>query len=611
MDYISILITVSLWLGLVHSHCHITDHERQNVPSIYAADSFPKCKKSGNLFCRLHVSLEPQNNGSDSWKIIQKSNSHTHCFNRNVVYRFRCLSSILKDEREMQTTAIENENNLLKNYSLRGHLDVLKCSNYSKIDILTLFDYIVMLALVGYMTTIFLATYADYSRTHEENVKRGDNFLSNFSLRRQWNDLRKPINDPEYNKLKCLQGVRTYTMAFVITGHTLSSALFSYVKDEKYIENFYVDLTTKAVVNGGLLLVQINFMLSGFLSAKMIYNEVDKSGEVKFQFIVKKIAMRYVRLFPTLAFIICLEMSNWTKVLVAPPPLESFDLDHAACQKNWWASILLINNIFISTDMCNMGLWYLTNDFQMYIISLMMFYLMFKYDIGPKMIIWVMAFFWSVTFCLIYSYNMAVSYPYYASSYQYGYSMASYEMYVLYTSLYINYGSYGVGLIFGYLYHRYRNQTFASNMFVSGIWLLLFIGLPAVSIYGTLFEYSRLTSALLGPTLKPLFASGVAIGLFGMIHGLGGIIKKMCEWDYAEFVARWSYSTYLIHFFIVFGRHLLKEGLEEISHEIMFTSAVSDIIQSFIAGLVLHLTIERPMAYVFMGVLSKKKPQRS
>nr|XP_023018793.1 O-acyltransferase like protein-like [Leptinotarsa decemlineata] len=91
-----------------------------------------------------------------------------------------------------------------------------------------------------------------------------------------------------------------------------------------------------------------------------------------------------------------------------------------------------------------------------------------------------------------------------------------------------------------------------------------------------------------------------------MIHGLGGIIKKMCEWDYAEFVARWSYSTYLIHFFIVFGRHLLKEGLEEISHEIMFTSAVSDIIQSFIAGLVLHLTIERPMAYVFMGVLSKK-----
>ncbi|KAG5898237.1 hypothetical protein JTB14_029616 [Gonioctena quinquepunctata] len=608
---IGVIVCVCLCVGfgVVQSICPLTDHERRKVPPVFASDDFSKCRSEGNIFCRMQFTLRPEFDNSDSWRIILKSKNHAHCFNRDAVYRFRCLSHRFREGEKLRLNAIGNENELMKHFSLRSNLDKLSCNDYSKTDLLTRFDYVLMLLLICYLAIIVAATIIDtWRRIIRE---KGGKFIQYFSIRRQWIDLNKPINDPEYKKLKCLQGIRTYEMALVIIGHAISSALFSYPTDEKVIENFYVNLGTRAIVDGMLIIIQTNFMISGWLNAKMVYNQMDRNKQLTLPFIIKKICMRYVRFLPTLAVIICLEMSNWSKVLIAPPPLESTDMDYDACQKNWWATLLMIGNIFPSSEMCNLGLWYLTTDFQMYILSLLMFYVMFKYKIGPKMIVWVMAFFWSITFCLIYYHNMPVVYPYYAKTYQLSFAMASYEMYVLHTSFYINYGSYGVGLLFGVLYHRYKNHNFNFSRVDTCLWLLLFFGLPFIAIYGMLFEYSRLVSAILGPTLKPLFALGIAIGLFGMTNGLGGFIRRICEWDFAEFVARWTYSTYLIHFFVVFGRHLRSDGLVDISIEMMCKSAVADMFQSFIAGLVLHLIIERPMAYVCLGLLGNKLPMEN
>ncbi|XP_074032815.1 O-acyltransferase like protein [Leptinotarsa decemlineata] len=315
----------------------------------------------------MKFSLIPMNNNTNTWKIVEKSKNYKHCFRRDIVYRFRCLSNVLEDETEIQLEATKKENSLLQNFSMTAHLDSLCCHNYSRVDHLTPYDYILMVILIGYLTLVGYATKIDLGQSHEPS-KMGGKFFSYFSIVNQWRNLKKPITDPEYNQMKCLQGVRTYTMALVIVGHTLTGGLLGYVTNENYVEKFYVNMSTRAIVNLLLLLVQTNFMISGWLTAKMVYNHVEKNGKVTLQFVIKKMIGRYMRLFSCLAFVICLEMSNWTKVLVAPPPIESFEMDYNACQKNWWASLLLINNIFKSSEMCNLGLWYLANDIQFYVL---------------------------------------------------------------------------------------------------------------------------------------------------------------------------------------------------------------------------------------------------
>ncbi|XP_074032982.1 O-acyltransferase like protein-like [Leptinotarsa decemlineata] len=578
-----------------------TECDLQNVPAVFASDNFPECKTKGNSFCRITFSLQSLNNNTITWREIKKSRSYRHCFSRDVVYRFRCLPNELTDNNEetLKHIATQNENDNLKDFPLKAHLNSLSCYKYPIRDTLRTYDYIVMIALIGYFGAVTYATILDFLRPRDQKGKLGGNLLSYFSILSQWIDLKKPIGNPDYNQMKCVQGIRTYTMTLVIIGHTISSGLFSFVTNEKYLENFFLKMSNKVIINGGLMLVQTNFMISGWLTAKMVYNEIDRNGKLTFRFIMKRIFLKYMGFLPVIIFVIALERSKWKEALFAPAPINFFEIDNNACQKNWFASLLLINNFLNTIDMCHVGLWYLSNNFQFYVISLMIYYFMFKFKIGQKMIIFVMTFFWSITFCSIYFHNITDPNPHFTRDNSLEIMMSSYQLYILYTCMYINYGSFGVGLLFGYWFHRYKNQTFHCNKVMSILWLLMFFGLPSIAIYSTLFEYSRLATAILLPTARTLFSLGIAIGIFGMIKGMGGIIKTICEWKFAEFIARWSYSTFLVHFFIVFGRYLFEDGLRDISDEILIKTSVSDVILSFIAGLFVHLTVERPMAYVF------------
>lgn len=59
------------------------------------------------------------------------------------------------------------------------------------------------------------------------------------------------------------------------------------------------------------------------------------------------------------------------------------------------------------------------------------------------------------------------------------------------------------------------------------LWLLCFLGLPALVIFVSSFSYSRFLSAVLCGILKPIYAIGIAAGIFGMSQKVGGKKKKV------------------------------------------------------------------------------------
>lgn len=63
-----------------------------------------------------------------------------------------------------------------------------------------------------------------------------------LSLANGWKQLNEPKIGYDFDKLKSLQGVRTFNIAIVILGHTIFVALFADVADHRYVEkvnNYY------------------------------------------------------------------------------------------------------------------------------------------------------------------------------------------------------------------------------------------------------------------------------------------------------------------------------------------------------------------------------------
>ncbi|VEN35772.1 unnamed protein product [Callosobruchus maculatus] len=96
------------------------------------------------------------------------------------------------------------------------------------------------------------------------------------------------------------------------------------------------------------------------------------------------------------------------------------------------------------------------------------------------------------------------------------------EFYVMYASLYVNFASYAIGVIFGSFYYEYKNLKIESNVRNNIIWACFSFILPAFLIYMCTLQYSVLWAAIIGPFAKPTISLCLAIGILGMTFGLGG-----------------------------------------------------------------------------------------
>ncbi|XP_023312657.1 uncharacterized protein LOC111692774, partial [Anoplophora glabripennis] len=118
-----------------------------------------------------------------------------------------------------------------------------------------------------------------------------------LSVLSNWESLRKPIRNTDYNKLKCLQGFRILTMWLVVGGHSIIIAGTTYVANTKIIDYFLLNLFGRCLINFSLLLIQSNFLMSGWLRTIQIYNDVEKSDDKKLSvnMITKTLTARYLR----------------------------------------------------------------------------------------------------------------------------------------------------------------------------------------------------------------------------------------------------------------------------------------------------------------------------
>ena len=87
--------------------------------------------------------------------------------------------------------------------------------------------------------------------------------------------------------------------------------------------------------------------------------------------------MRYIRLFPLYAFVIFV-LVNFLPFMSTGSLFSEMILQVEHCHKYWWTNLLYINNFAtaVSGEMCIGHSWYLANDFQFFLYSILIYILL-------------------------------------------------------------------------------------------------------------------------------------------------------------------------------------------------------------------------------------------
>ncbi|XP_044744523.1 uncharacterized protein LOC123306545 isoform X2 [Coccinella septempunctata] len=240
--------------------------------------------------------------------------------------------------------------------------------------------------------------------------------------------------------------------------------------------------------------------------------------------------------------------------------------------------------------------WYAAADFQLYILLSGIFYVSRKLKIPMKYFFGLIAFLaafiqifnmFTINFEGLVRFN-----PRFLPAEKF---MASAEMSFSYLPTYGSAITYIIGFLFGSIYWHNRNKPIFDTMMKKLTFYAAFIGLPLLASYLTEYRPNRVVEAVLNPLVRPLFGLGIAVGLLGMATGSGGYIKKFFESAPMVFLGNFTYSTYLFHFTLVFGRRVFRAGNIEVDDLVCYGNTLIDVPLSFMIGIVFYMILEHPL----------------
>jgi len=172
--------------------------------------------------------------------------------------------------------------------------------------------------------------------------------------------------DPNLN---ILNGVRVLGMYWIIAGHVVEVMANLLVPLINPKEAFYAILDNReySFYLGGTLSVDIFFFLTAFLGVLVTDHQLKTAKSNKIITILMLILHRFIRLIPIYGLTI-LFFQHVLKLFYDGPVYYVTGVGSPNCEDNWIWNLLFINNFVNPDKQCLGWSWYLSNDFQMYLL---------------------------------------------------------------------------------------------------------------------------------------------------------------------------------------------------------------------------------------------------
>jgi len=438
-----------------------------------------------------------------------------------------------------------------------------------------------------------------------------------FDLKQNITDLFKDEigagHDPNLN---IVHGIRAFSYGWVVYGHTFMEVMTS--KNAIYMTT-YLKSAWFLVLMAALYAVDTFFFLSGFFTGFFMLSKL-RNMKIGFKSFGQLFFHRWLRLWP--AYFVAILFSWKLSVYMGKGVLwYSYVAGAQACDEDYWKNMLFLDNATTYSDSCFGWGWYLSNDFQMFLIAPFICWIYFKNRQRSFNIIWALIL---VSTMAAYNYSSNSGVYFLLQMFTGGASSGDVNDYMAnyYGNTIVRMSPYLLGLYLGFIFKEFKQgkknffswlqeSNFRSAVCaIIGFEILLFTtffprGLQMGDHWDDGFAMTWNISA------RTLFAVGIfliiAPGLVGKLKTFSAFMSNY----YFTIISRVSYSAYLVHLIIlqiVFTNTDQLFGLSQ-GYEAMIGFAVAVI--SIFAAMVLYLLIEKPIINIETRILNKKKPAKS
>lgn len=175
----------------------------------------------------------------------------------------------------------------------------------------------------------------------------------------------------------CINGIRSLSLIWIIFGHRYGIFFYTPLINRSDINAEWLPNYFSGFVNSFHYAVDSFLVLGGFLVSISLLKKFEE--EKRLQNVMYKVLRRLLRIVPAYAAMIFFIVSIAHHMGDGPffkPFMHSIS---KSCETNWWAALLFIQNYYNPMDLCLTNTWYLSVDMQLFILSPILIYPLWRY----------------------------------------------------------------------------------------------------------------------------------------------------------------------------------------------------------------------------------------
>ncbi|XP_064457551.1 nose resistant to fluoxetine protein 6-like isoform X2 [Ornithodoros turicata] len=396
--------------------------------------------------------------------------------------------------------------------------------------------------------------------------------------------------------ISVLHGLRFYSMAYIILAHSYSFAAqwitYRNPDDMKVIPANFVE---QGLANGTFS-VDTFFFIAGLLIVYVTLKRLDATGG-KMNWAVFYLH-RYIRMTPLMMAVIGICATVLPYMGDGPRWRESIATYDVNCRKNWWINAIYLQNFVHRPDMCLNHTWYSAVDFQLYIISPVLLYALYKsrrYGIG---------LIGAVLFASITATGVIIGLKKYPPMPYISNILPVEEMNEYFADVYIKpycrIGPFLIGMLTGYAIHVTKGSIILRKGCVACGWiactcLMLFV-LYAMWPANTGHALPPpLWAAIYGALARTVWSIGLSWIVLACLAGYGGFVNTILSWKAIVPFSKLTYGAYIVHPVLIAMFYGSREGVFEYSTYLVTYFALGNVIITYAASFLICLIFEAPV----------------
>ncbi|XP_063927525.1 nose resistant to fluoxetine protein 6-like [Zophobas morio] len=409
---------------------------------------------------------------------------------------------------------------------------------------------------------------------------------------------------PTPDHLSCLNGLKFISMMWIVLGHQFSIPIYGSITNTKYVLQ-WTDKLHSMVLISATLSVDTFFTISGVLMSYGFMKTKYRSTRFNILFYY---CHRYVRLTAPLVPVVLVSATLLKYLGSGPKWPYMFLYFQKNCQLYWWSTLLYVQNYVNISNMCVGQTWYLNVDMQLYLVSPLVLYVLFKY---PKVCLPLMGTttLLSILFTFYVTWQNELSAI--LSNFYTTHSVDYQNRYYLLT--HTRFAPWVIGAVLGYFIFKLKHDEIAlamSRSVVSLAWVVCF-GTIVTCIFGghgTLRGpgYDKWGNALHIALVRPCWSLAIAWVILACTSNNGGVANWILGSSMFQVLNRFTYGIFLTHVTLLYGVAYGRKTPVYFSEFDMVYQFGGTLLLCFGLAVLLVLTTECPAMAVEKILLGKR-----